>query len=227
MADGVSNEVSAASEKEKDRGAKWNRITTAWALILMGLSTLGSSWCGYQSSLWNGIQTFHLVDSAKFSRDANEKAMTAAAQKNLDAALFVQYAKDLSDKNSQRADFFLERMRPELQSAVKAWVALHPITNQAAPPTPFSMPQYHLKTEADAEDLTLKARTAHDQAQSANVNSDTYALLTVLHASALFLAGLVSTIDERRTRLITLIMCVVVFVGATIVLFHLPMAKIG
>jgi hypothetical protein len=193
----------------------------------MGLSTLGSSWCGYQSSLWNGIQTFHLVDSAKFSRDASEKAMTAAAQKNLDAALFVQYARDFSDNKMQRADFFLERMRPELQSAVKSWRAMHPITNQSAPPTPFSMPQYHLKAEADADDLSLNANTAHDQAQRANVNSDTYALLTVLHASALFLAGLVSTIDERRARLITLVMCVVVFLGATIILLRLPIAKIG
>lgn len=227
MADVVSNDVNAASEKQKDSNANWKRRTSTWALILMGLTTLGSSWCGYQSSLWDGIQTFHLVDSAEFSRDANERAMRATAQKNLDAALFVEYAKDLSDDKMQRADFFLERMRPELQSAVKAWIALHPMKNQTAPLTPFTMPQYRLKVEAGVADLSLKAKTAHDQAQSANVASDTYTLLTVLHASGLFLAGLVSLIDERRTRLITLCMSVVIFTGATIVLLHLPMAKIG
>jgi hypothetical protein len=228
MADTLNNtQVNADSGKQRDNTANWKRLTSTWALILMGLTTLGSSWCGYQANLWNGIQTFHLVDSAEFSRNANEKAMKAAAQKNLDAALFVEYAQDLSDNQTQRANFFLERMRPELQNAVKAWVALHPIKNEGAPSTPFAMPQYHLNTEADVTDLNLKAKTAHDQAQSANVASDTYALLTVLHASALFLAGLVSTIDERRTRLITLFMSVVVFTGATIILLHLPKAKIG
>ncbi len=57
------------------------------ALLLMALATLGSSWSGYQAALWDGIQTFLLMDAASQSRDADEKALTANGQRAVDGAL--------------------------------------------------------------------------------------------------------------------------------------------
>lgn len=64
----------------------WKHRTMTLGLVLMGITTLGSSWCGFQSSLWDGVQTFHLMDSADFSRQAAEKASLATEQRTLDYA---------------------------------------------------------------------------------------------------------------------------------------------
>jgi hypothetical protein len=225
MAETVADtEANVAPAKDSTR---WNWITSTLGLILMGLATIGSSWCGYQSNLWEGIQTFKLTDAAAFSRDADESAIRATQQRAVDAALFVEYARDMYDGKTELSAFILARMRPELQKAIQAWALTRPRENANAPSSPFVMPEYQVKADADAAELNARSTSAHDEAQKANKTGDTYTLLTVLYATVLFLAGLVSTIDERRARLVTLIMGGVVFMAASLVLLHLPVAQIG
>ncbi len=214
------------SETQGDT-TNWKRHTMTFGLVLMGLTTLGSSWCGFQSSLWDGVQTFHLMDSADFSRQANEKASLATQQRTLDASLFVEYARDLANGKTHLAEFFLDRTRPELRDAIKAWTATQPVKNPNAPPTPFLMPQYHVKADDESAELASRALVSRDLAQKANMTSDSYTLLTVLYATGLFLAGLVSTIDEKRSRLVTLLMGAVISIAATVALLRLPIAKLG
>lgn len=212
----------------KDSAAtRWKRRTSTLGLILMGLATVGSSWCGFQSSLWDGIQTFKLMDAAAYSRDAEERAINATQQRAMDGALFVEFVRDISDNKIELSKFILARMRPELRSAVQAWMLTKPRTNPDAPTTPFVMQEYKVKADAESADLNARSRSAHDNARAANQTSDTYTMLTVLYATALFLAGLVSTIDERRPRLVTLIMGAVVFAIASAALLRLPVAHIG
>jgi hypothetical protein len=225
MAETVADtEANVAAAKDSTR---WNWITSTLGLILMGLATIGSSWCGYQSNLWEGIQTFKLTDAAAFSRDADESAIRATQQRAVDAALFVEYARDMYDGKTELSAFILARMRPELQKAIQAWALTRPRENANAPSSPFVMPEYQVKADTDAAELNARSTSAHDEAQKANKTGDTYTLLTVLYATVLFLAGLVSTIDERRARLVTLIMGGVVFMAASLVLLHLPVAQIG
>lgn len=227
MAELLSDSETGSRAGEPVATERWKHRTGTLALILMGLATIGSSWCGYQSSLWDGIQTFQLADSAALSRDANEKAIVATQQRAQDAAFFVEYARDISQGNTYLANFFLYRTRQELRDAINAWAATHPLKNPGAPSTPFVMPQYQVKADKEAADLRSRAQTSHKEAQQANVTSDTYTLLTVLQSTALFLAGLVSTIDERRARILTLSLGLLVFFLATAVVLHLPVARPG
>jgi hypothetical protein len=227
MAETVADAGTNVAATKDSTNTRWNWITSTLGLILMGLATIGSSWCGYQSNLWEGIQTFKLTDAAAFSRDADESAIRATQQRAVDAALFVEYARDMYDRKTELSAFILARMRPELQKAINAWVLTRPSENPNAPSSPFVMPEYQVKADADAAELNARSTSAHDKAQEANKTGDTYTLLTVLYATVLFLAGLVSTIDERRARLVTLIMGGVVFIAASLVLLHLPVAQIG
>src|SRR5262252_9050613 len=111
---------------QNGEAAGWRRRSNRIALMLMALATLGSAWSSYQASLWNGIQTFLLSDASRLSREAHEKAMMASQQRSLDAALFVQFARDYYSGKTDFAQFFLERSRPELREAIKAWVATKP-----------------------------------------------------------------------------------------------------
>ena len=202
------NNVAVAGDSADTR---WKRRTSTLGLILMGLATLGSSWCGFQSNLWEGIQTFKLTDAAAYSRNAEERTINATQQRALDGAIFMEYARDMYDRKAELSDFLLARMRPDLRNAVQAWLLTKPRINPHAPSSPFVMPEYQVKADAEAAELNARSQSAHDSAQSANKTSDTYTLLTVLYATALFLAGLVSAIDERQPRLVTLIMGSIVF----------------
>ncbi len=227
MAETVADAGTNVAAAKDSANARWKWKTSTLGLILMGLATIGSSWCGYQSNLWEGIQTFKLTDAAAFSRNADELAIQATQQRAIDGSLFVEYARDIYDGKTELSVFILDRMRPELQKAIKAWMLTHPRKNPNAPSSPFVMPEYQVKADAEAAELNARSSAAHDQAQEANKTGDTYTLLTVLYATALFLAGLVSTIDERRARLVTLIMGGAVFMIASFVLLRLPVAQLG
>lgn len=228
MADTIADAGTNDADDEKKTAAdRWKRRTSTFGLILMGLATLGSSWCSFQSSLWDGIQTFKLMDSAGFSRRANELTIRATQQRVVDGALFVEYARDIGDEKTHAAEFIFARMRPGLQKAINAWMAMHPLKNPDAPVTPFVMAEYQVLLDSEVVDINARADAAHDSAQRANRTSDSYTLLTVLYSTALFLAGLVSAIHERRSRLVTLIMGVVVFAIASGLLLRLPVAQIG
>jgi hypothetical protein len=227
MAKTVADTGTNVAAAKDSANARWKSKTSTIGLLLMGLATIGSSWCGYQSNLWEGIQTFKLMDSAGFSRDANEMQIRGTQQRAVDGSLFIEYLRDKVEGKTHLANFIFARMRPELQNAIKVWLLTRPLENPNAPSSPFVMPEYQVKADAEVADLNARALSAHDKAQEANKTSDTYTLLTVLYATALFLAGLVSTVDERRARLTTLIMGGVVFAIASAALLRLPVAQIG
>jgi len=43
---------------EKRETSRWLDIGSA---IVLALATMASAWCGYQSALWSGVQTFRLA----------------------------------------------------------------------------------------------------------------------------------------------------------------------
>lgn len=219
--------MQAAQGGEAVSATGWDRRTNTLALLLMALATLGSSWSGYQASLWDGIQTFQLMDAASQSREADEKALTANGQRAVDGALFVEYAKDLYEGRKQVAEFFLARMRPELQKAIQAWMATHPLKNPNAPPTPFVMPQYRLQVDEEARELAAKSDATYMQARKANLNSDTYTLLVVLFTASLFLAGLVGGFKDKIMRRMILILSFAVLLVAAVGMGLLPIAHRG
>src|SRR5262249_56866206 len=136
-------------DKKDDTGSSWRTRSNILALWLMALATLGSAWSGYQSSVWDGIQTFLLMDAATFSRQANEKATEANQQRAVDAEVFIQFLRDYVSGKPELGQFFLARARPEFRQAIEAWRATQPGTNPNAPATPFVMPQYRLPGEAE------------------------------------------------------------------------------
>jgi hypothetical protein len=193
----------------------------------MAMATLGSSWCSYQASLWGGIQTFKLADSTKMSRLASEGRITASQQRNLDEALFVEYAWAVGENNDRLAKFFRGRLRPEFQPAVTAWLATGPLHNKNAPSSPFEMPEYRSRANEVAQENQGIADTLHDAAQKANRTGDIYTLLTVLFTTALFSAGLVTGFHTTSKQWLAAGLSVAFIVLAGSILTTLPVAHPG
>jgi len=196
-------------------------------LILMALATLGSAWCGFQAGLWNGIQTFRLEDANKVDRLSNQKVLLANQELNLDAVTFMEYSRALSENNLKLAEFTRDRMRPEFRPALDAWLATKPLQNPGAAASPFQMQEYIQKAKQEAQDADRSSSAMHDQAQQANLNGDSYGLAVLLFTSALFLAGLLTGIDETRTKWVVMFLSIVFVLLASYVVAGLPVAHRG
>jgi hypothetical protein len=221
----------SASMQEAPAGSKPKSVSQFWrskhhtelaAVLLMALATLGSSWSGFQGSIWNGIQIFRLADAAGLERLASEDRLEANQHLNLDAALFLAYVRSVSEDKQQDATFVLARMRPEAQKAMEAWLATDPRHGSNAPSSPFVMSAYHLQALSDAKEQGERSAVAYDQARSANRNSDTCTMLTVFFAVALFLAGVVTGLDEARKQWVVIGLSLAMICLASLILATLP-----
>jgi hypothetical protein len=62
-----------------------------------------------------------------------------------------------------------------------------------------------LEDDRSASEQDALSAAKRDQAQKANMNSDTYTMLTVLFTVGLFLAGLITGFDEAHKRWIVVL----------------------
>jgi hypothetical protein len=218
--------TAATSEGAGQTRHFWNskHFTHTVSLLLMALATLGTSWSGFQSSLWNGTQTFRLADSTRLGRLAAEERVVANQHRNLDAAIFMEYCEAISSENHKLSEFMRARVRPEAEPAMSAWIATRPMQTRDAPTSPFVMPEYHLKEEQDAANHDSESEAMYNAAQAASTNGDNYTLLAMLFAISLFIAGLVTGFEGsgKQWIAIALSLCLILFSGA--ILLRLPIA---
>jgi hypothetical protein len=210
---------------QSQQGDPWGGRFEVIAALLLGLATLASAWSGYQSALWGGIQTFRLAEAEIAGQQAGEKAMYANQLRALDAVFFERYASAVSERNNQLAEFLFKRFRPEMKVAVEAWQALKPLKNPAAPLTPFTMAEYSVATEKEAQRLRKEEGNKFAEARKANEISDTYLLLTVLYGIVLFLGGIAAAFEKQKLRIVIIAMAVVTLSVATIAMAFLPLAQ--
>ena len=167
-----------------------DRIVDLASVALISIAALLSAVCGYQAGRWDGEETrlYNLADASRIlAAEASDRANVLSA---IDVAVFLQYINAVDAGDTRKAQFLYRRQRPEMRQATAAWLATKPLQNAKAPSSPFVMPQYHLRTRAEARSLDDDAKASFTQAQIAKRHSDDFLLLTIVFASVSFLAGM-------------------------------------
>jgi hypothetical protein len=198
-----------------------NRIGIIVAFLL-ALATIATAWSGYQSSRWDGEQATHSSRGIKAIIRTGHFANLAEQKISLHANLFSNYQEALSLDNTRFADFLLNRFPEPLKAATLAWLASEPLTNPAAPLTPFQMSEYVLPETLEAEHWEEQSEKAIEQAQMASELSDRYLLFTVIFASVLFFGGISGKFGWRPIDLTVLALGVFGFIVGAIILFTTP-----
>jgi hypothetical protein len=204
---------------EQDRRRRWVEVLRA---LVLGLATIGSTWCAYQSSRWGGVQAFELAAAGQSDRHAVREAMAAVQVRAFDATMLIHYVRALQEKHEPSAEFLYRRLRPQLKSAVDEWMATSPFTNADAPRTPFEMPAYVQPEAQEAVRQQQAASAAREAAQRANHNSDRYVMLTVAFASVLFFGGIGGTFQSYVIRLTMAAVAAIVLISISIALATMP-----
>lgn len=187
-----------------------HRIEILTALLL-ALIVVATAWSAYQSTLWNGIQTFLLADYNRASRQAAALTLQQGQYTTIDVVTFIGYINALHSDDQNLTKFYFERFRPDFKPAVQAWLETNPLENPNAPPHPFVMTEYKKTFAEEAEKQTDVAESKLEEAQQANQNSDTYVLFTVVFASILLVAGITTKFASTRLNLVCLVIGMTAF----------------
>jgi len=204
---------------EPTKRKPWFELACA---IVLALATTASAWCAYQSKLWGGAQMARANAAAKAGREGAVNSLAAVQARTFDASMFITYMQARIETNTALEAFLAQRFRPEMKTAVEAWLKLDPLHNSAAPPSPFVMAEYAQKETAEVarqEELSAKAMAA---AREAREYSDDYVLLTVVFASVLFFGGIARAFDSRPLRAVLAALAVLLFLGTLVALTTLP-----
>lgn len=190
--------------------------------VLLAVATIATAWSGYQSSRWGGEQTAHSSNALRAIVRSGHFANLAEQKMSLQANLFSNYQEALSLGNTNFADFLLNRFPEPLKTATLAWLKTEPLTNPAAPLTPFEMPEYVLPETLEAARWEEQSEKEIAQGQAADEISDRYLLFTIIFASVLFFGGVSGKFGWQPIDLTNLAIGVIVLVGALILLFTMP-----
>jgi hypothetical protein len=208
---------------ERDGRKRWVEIACA---VVLALATVASAWSAYQSNLWRGVQTFELATASRLGREAAKHEMEALDSRLFDAIMLIHFIERQGAGDQKLADFLHARFRPEMRTALDAWLATDPFISRDAPATPFKMRQYVQSDRLEAERLHAESAQAHEAAERANEMSNRYVMLTVLFAAVLFFGGISGTInDSRRLRWGMQAIALVLFLSISGYLFTMPLCR--
>jgi hypothetical protein len=190
--------------------------------LLLALATVATAWAAYQSRVWTGEQAQGTSHATAARIAVNRTSAIANRQVQVDVATFIQWVNAHEEHRTELAGFYRARFRNEFRPAFAAWLATRPLANASAPPTPFAMPQYRLKSSSEADRLEAKASADSQHAKAANERADNYMLAVVLFASALFFAGISTKLETLRARTAILGLGCVLFLGTLIWIATFP-----
>jgi hypothetical protein len=118
---------------------------------------LMAAWSGYSAAKWGTESSLSLASANATRSKASLEAIQATQTQTLDSVSFNAALTAYEAHDTKLFQLTLRRLRPGYQPAVRAWLALHPLTNPRAPPDPQYMPQYRIPKEAEAATLDAQA----------------------------------------------------------------------
>lgn len=208
-----------ARREGREDGSDWHELV---AVLLLSVTAILTAWSGFQASNWGGAMSISFaeassarIQAARYDADANRRI-------TVQASLFTQWLQAYQAKEQTLASFLSTRFPEPLATAFPAWVATHPMTNPAAPATPFEMKEYAIPETALAARADARADAKTAEALVNNQRGDNYTLLTVAFATVLFFAALSGRMRSSRAKWLLLVLGFVGFTGAVGVLLSFP-----
>ncbi len=192
--------------------------------ILMALATLGTAWCSYQSSKWNGQSSTFATKAARSNQQAAVLHLEGNQVTALQAKMFTEFMDGRMSGNEKLAQFYLDRFPPELRKAYDAWLTEKPFENPRADPHPFVPNLYQPRFLEDARQANADASRNDAEGKRASAVAAHYLSNTVLFAAVLFFAGTSAKFDHRYVRQSSLFFAIAAFLFAAVRMLMLPMA---
>jgi hypothetical protein len=184
------------------------RVLEVVAVLILGLATVGSAWCGYEASRWNGDEGDLIRQASDLDIESARLSGIATQRVAYDAGVLSDYAQAVATGEDNLARFYRTSLvRPDFLPVLDAWEA--EVDAGRAPENLFEDEAYLEEQYAPSQAVKAEAEDRTRQSQSAGRIADSYVLTTIFFAIGLFFAGVTSTFHSRALRTLLL-------VGATV-----------
>lgn len=203
-----------------EQGRSRGRLELVIAVVL-SLATLASTWCGYQSSQWGGMQNASQSAADTAERKAAESTIVALQRRTQDGLVVLEFWRAMRTGDSKSVETIRFHMNATLRTAVQASLDDGILTNPEVA-GPLQRPEYRLTEEIEAATMREDAKRLKADAATAGQTAGEYVLLTLMFASVLFFGGIGGTFAERRIRMVLASIAVLLFLVAAGVLLGLP-----
>lgn len=173
------------------------------AVILLGIATVGSAWCGYQASRWSGEQGDLSRQASDLDIEANRLTGIATQQVAYDASVLADYAQALATEQDRLADFYRSSLvRPEFLPLLDEWE--DEVAAGDAPGNLFEEEDYLDDQFGAALAIQEQSEAVTQDGQAAGRTGDSYVLTTIFFAIALFFSGVTSSFRTRPIQIVLL-----------------------
>ncbi len=160
------------------------------AVFLLSIATLCIAWSGYQAAEWSGLQAREYAQAAAAHAAANQSSTLAGQERLQDLLNFNRWLEVSTQGNTELADIYVRRFRPEFKPAFVEWLKQDPLNNNNAIATPLLMPQYKIAAFTRATRLDAAGTVHFGRAKHATEQADSYVFGTLFFAAVLFFAGI-------------------------------------
>jgi hypothetical protein len=198
-----------------------DRVLELVAVLLLGITTVGTAWCGYQSTQWNTVSG-NLTETAAAQRLEGSRLFGLATQEiTYDSMVVAKYAEAVQAHNTGLEQFYRRSVvRPAFLPYLDRWEA----AERAGKPNVgvFEDKRYLDGQFAGYRRTVAAAERADRQSSTADQLGQEYVGATILLAVSLFFAGVTSSFRSRLARVLLLIAATGVLVLAAVRIAGLP-----
>lgn len=191
------------------------------AVLILGITTVGTAWCGYQASQWNGAQSDLARESSDDQVEASRLFGLGSQKVAYDNSTIADYAIAAQQSNQQLMDFYRKTLvRPDFIPILDRWIA--EVKAGGTPTSLFTDTAYLDQQFGDYRAATDKAEKATLASQAAGQTANAYVVTTILLAVALFFAGVTSSFRYAPARVFLLILALATIAVSASRLADLP-----
>jgi len=219
--DQIGSVKSVTDEAQGGYTQRSHKLLEIIAVLILGITTVGTAWCGYQASQWNGAQSDLARESSDELVEASRLFGLATQKVSYDSTIIANYAIAVQEGDDQLTEFYRKTLvRPDFTATLDKWIA--EVRAGGTPTSLFEDTAYLDQQFADYQTATAKAEKATQASQAAGETANAYVLTTILLAVALFFAGVTSSFRYLPTQAFLLILALGAVAGAALRLADLP-----
>ena len=213
---------SRANAAANDAAASSRSVIEIIAVIMLGIATVATAWCGFQSSKWNQRETDE-ARAAGLLRQESSRLYGLATQKvSYDASVTTQYATAIAHDDTELATFIRDHLvRPEYLPFLEEWQAQLQ-SDSGDDSNLFTNQEYLDQLLAPSQQADAEGDAALARSDEASDNAAEYLVMTLLTATALFFAGVTSSFSSRSAKTMLVIVSASILVVTLARLTTLP-----
>jgi hypothetical protein len=188
------------SRGSRDSGS---RLLEVMAVVFLAVATVGSTWCAFQASQWNGEESRLARESSDERVEASRLFSLGTQKVSYDTNTIGLYAEAVAAENENWQQFIRDNIaRAEFEPVIDEWLAAF---ESGAALTPLLEDEEYIGEQfAPYNEAVDRAESATQLSIEAGDNASDYLLTTLLIAIALFFAGVTTSFKMRSMRLLLL-----------------------